>query len=153
MSDIPDIIDTPIVTSNWDAFWQAGALPQPVDVLVVSQPYEAGSKEETQLHKMLQACLLDLRQCHILHLTAEENIAWHQLRDAATPKAVLLLGIHPQQLGISAMFRLFTPNKFDDRIWVASPSLAELELQPDAKKQLWVNGLKPVFVDKSTGIF
>ncbi len=154
MSDLPDILNTPVVTSNWDMFWQAKELPQQVaDVLVLTRPYETGSMEETQLHKMLQACMLDIRQCHISHIGADDNIAWHQLRDAAMPKAVLLLGVHPQQLGVSAMFRLFIPNNFDERIWIAAPSLGELEQQPEAKKQLWVNGLKPVFVDKSTGIF
>ncbi|RYE24862.1 MAG: hypothetical protein EOP51_06000 [Sphingobacteriales bacterium] len=153
MSEFPNIIDTPVIPNDQDVFWEAKALPQPADVLVLSQPYEPTSKEETQLHNMLKACQLDLRQCHILHLDTTDSLAWHQLRDAAQPKAVLLLGILPQQLGISAMLRLFTPNKFDERVWIAAPSLGDMETQPDAKKQLWLNGLKPVFVDKSIGNF
>ena len=153
MSDLPNIIDTQVITNQWDIFWEANKLPEPIDVLVLTLPFEPGSKEETQLHKMLQACQLDLRQCYILHINNTEKIAWHQLRDAAKPKAVLTLGVHPQQLGINSLFRLYTPNKFDERIWIVAQSLDELEQQPEAKKQLWVNGLKPVFVDNNAGIF
>jgi len=58
--------------------------------------------------------------------------------------------VHPKQLGISVLFRLFAPNHFNEKIFIAAPSLAEMEQQPDAKKQLWGQGLKPVFIDKLT---
>lgn len=154
MSDLPNILETPVITNNWDIFWDADNLPkQQAEVLVITNPYAPGSPEDTQLQKMLQACQLDMRECCIFAMHINVQAAWHRLRDAVAPKAILLLGVSPQQLGISAMFRLFSPNKFDERIWIASPSLTELEQQPEAKKQLWVNGLKPVFVDKSTGMF
>ena len=54
----------------------------------------------------------------------------------------------PQQLGIAAMFRLNEPNRFNERIFIPTLSIPDLEKQPDAKKQLWLGGLKPVFADK-----
>jgi len=58
---------------------------------------------------------------------------------------VILAGILPIQLGISAMFRLNEPNKYGDCIWIPTLALTELDKLPEMKKQLWNMGLKPVF--------
>ncbi len=153
MADIPNIIQSKIISSEWDAFWldldANAAQLAPKDVLVLSLPYSAGSAEDVQLQKMLQACQLNDAVYHILQLSEDRFTAWHKLKDQLQPKQVLLLGITPAQLGISVMFRLFGPNRFNDCIWIPGLSLTEMEKQPDSKKQLWVNGLKPVFVDKT----
>jgi hypothetical protein len=155
MTNNPDIINSKIVGAEWDVFWQetdaetTGAGTK--EVLVLSLPFADGSTEAVQLTKILQACKLQTEGYAIIKLAAEKQLPWHKLREAFQPKAVLLFGIMPQQLGISAMFRLFTPNRFNDCVWVASPALAELEQQPEAKKQLWQLGLKPVFEDKTIG--
>lgn len=151
MTTIPDIIQSDIVTSNVDVYWSA--LPDDlsvsaVKVLVVTKPLQ-GNSEESQLEKILQACKLEQQDYHIYQL--QENTAWHQLRDRLTPKVVLLFGILPQQLGVSAMFSLYHPNRFDNTVWIPCISITEMEKHPDTKKQLWVDGLKPVFVDKTIG--
>lgn len=152
MPAIPDIIQSDIVNTNIDAYWATlpdGLPASAVRALVVTQPYAAGSAEEAQLQKILQACKLDQSDYYIHQLL--QPVAWHQFRDKLNPKAVLLFGVFPQQLGVSAMFSLYYPNKFDGAIWVPSISIAEMEKHPDTKKQLWVDGLKPVFVDKTYG--
>ena len=154
MSELPDIIKSDIINKDWDIFWEhssAGFEEKPV--LVISSSYERGTSEDIQLQKILQACALTTEQYNILQVNEGQHISWHQLRDLTKPKVVILLGVMPEQLGISAMFRLFVPNSFNERIWIAGLSLAELEKQPEAKKQLWGNGLKPVFVDKTIGNF
>jgi len=157
MTELPDIISSPVIDRQWDSFWNE--LPKAVrqlpekQLLVLSQAYTDGSAEAIQLQKMLQACTLTESSYNIIQFQPAQHLPWHKLRDHFKPKAVLLLGITPQQLGIAAMFRLFTPNNFDGIIWIAGLSLTELEKQPEAKKQLWQNGLKPVFVDKTTGSF
>ncbi len=151
MSAMPDIIQSDIVNTNIDAYWDAlpDDLPATVKALVVTKPYTAGSAEETQLQKILQACKLDQADYYIHQL--QQPAAWHQFRDRLAPKAVLLFGIYPQQLGVSAMFSLYYPNRFDNSIWIPSIAIDEMEKHPDTKKQLWVDGLKPVFVDKNYG--
>lgn len=99
--------------------------------------------------KMMQACQLNEGDYNILTLTENETVAWHSIRDSLHPQYVILLGIMPQLLGISALFSLFYPNRFNDCIFISGLSLQESEKQPEAKKQLWLNGLKPVFVDKA----
>ncbi len=152
MPAIPDIIQSDIVNTNIDAYWATlpdGLPTSPVKALVVTQPYAAGSVEETQLQKILQACKLEPTEYYIHQL--QQPVAWHQFRDKLSPQVVLLFGVFPQQLGVSAMFSLYYPNKFDSCIWVPSISISEMEKHPDTKKQLWVDGLKPVFVDKAYG--
>ncbi|RYD57878.1 MAG: hypothetical protein EOP56_06280 [Sphingobacteriales bacterium] len=151
MNDFPDIIKTGIIDSKQDAFWHALSHEtsglQPLDVLIITLPMQGS--EEAQLQKMMQACKLDPSSYNIVQVKEAEPMPWHQLRDALQPKVILLLGILPQQLGIAAQFYMYSPNKFNDCVWIAAPSLAQLEQQSEAKKQLWNVGLKPVFVDKT----
>ena len=149
MEYLPNIINSPVVGTEHDMFWnelppETGNLT-PADTLVISISYEAGSSEEVQLQKILQACKLQQGDYNIVKIAETAALPWYKLRDALKPKTILLFGVTPQQLGITAMFRLFAPNHFNDCKWVASPSLTELEKQPEAKKQLWQYGLKPVF--------
>lgn len=151
MTEVSNIIKTKIVGRQWDAFWNdipAASINAGNDVLVISQSFAPGSSEETQLKKMLAACNLSDGQYNMLQINGNEQVAWHKLREAAQPKIIILLGILPEQLGISAMFHLYKPNRFNDCTWIAGLSLAELEKNPDAKRQLWQEGLKPVLVDK-----
>ncbi len=152
MQSIPDIIQSDIVTDKQDVYWQAlpDAIPvQAVQAIIITTPLASGSNEEAQLHKIIQACKLAENEYYIY--TLEQPTAWHQLRDRLQPKVVLLFGVLPQQLGISAMFGIYHPNRFDGCIWIPSVSIAEMEKHPDTKKQLWVDALKPVFIDKTIG--
>lgn len=151
MADQQNIIQSKIVDTEWDAFWQElpanVAMLQPKDSLVLSLPYATSSAEDVQLNKMLQAC--QLADYNVVQMEAGQKLAWHRLKSKLSPRHILLLGILPEQLGISALFRLFSPNHFDECTWIPGLSLTEMESQPEVKKQLWLNGLKPVFVDKT----
>lgn len=152
MQSIPDIIQSDIVTNKQDVYWQASPddIPiQPITALIITSPLISGSNDEAQLQKIIQACKLGENEYYVY--TPEQPTAWHQLRDKLQPKVVLLFGVLPQQLGISAMFGIYHPNKFDGCIWIPSISIAEMEKHPDIKKQLWVDALKPVFIDKTIG--
>lgn len=155
MSDFPDIIHTAVIQSQYDALWER--LPNDIsgetskEVVIISIPYAQESSEEIQLQKMMQACKLQPEQYVVIPVNEEQLLPWHQVRDSINPKVILLLGVHPHQLGISALLHLYAPNRFNDCIWIAAPSLAAMEQQAEAKKQLWNTGLKPVFVDKTMG--
>lgn len=153
MNEVPGIINSKIISDEWDGLWEEPALPEiyktTATVLVITKPYEPGSGEDVQLQKMLQACKLGDDDYNILQLDDTKPVAWYRIKEKWQPRYVLLLGVLPAQLGISAMFGLFHPNRFGGCTWIPGLSLQELEKQPEAKKQLWQNGLKPVFVDKN----
>jgi hypothetical protein len=155
MKDIPIIIETDIISDEWNTFWDSlsetkGPL-SPRKVLILSGPYQKDSPEAQQLQKMMQACTLGEDQYNTIQLTEDEDIAWHQLQFHLKPAVILLLGILPSRLGVSALFRWNEPNRYDECIWIPTLSLSELEKDTATKKQLWLQALKPVFVDKTFG--
>ena len=148
-----NIIKTDLVSAAHDVMWDdisgvvKDANQRPVLILV--QAYQQGSNEGAQLVKMLEAAKLQPEQYNIIQLEKDKVVAWHQLRERLNPHIIFLIGILPIQLGISSLFRLNAPNHFNDRVWLPTLSLAELEQRADVKKQLWLDGMKPVFVDST----
>jgi hypothetical protein len=150
MTDNLNIIRSKIVGDQQDVFWNAYATDKgPKSTLIISLAFEARSTDEVQLQKMMQACMLGPDDYHVVQLGGQEQVAWHSIRDIIQPETVILLGISPQQLGISAMLKFNEPNRFNDRILIPTLTLQDLEKQPEVKKQLWLQALKPVFVDKA----
>lgn len=92
---------------------------------------------------MMAACKLLPAEFAVLQLEAGQ-CSWQSVAGARTPKAVLLLGVHPAELAIQAIFRLHALNAFSGRTIVPALALDELEQNPAAKKDLWEHGLKPL---------
>jgi hypothetical protein len=155
MSEYINIIKSNVVTSQYDDFWQdvtpviGNIVPR--EVLIIVSPYGQNSTEELQLKKMLDACNLTPGQYNIIMPEEGRQVAWHQLSGKLKPKVVFLVGIMPARLGVSALFSINQPNHFGDCIWLPTLSLKDLDQYAEAKKQLWQNGMKPVFIDKIFG--
>lgn len=92
---------------------------------------------------MMAACKLTPADYAVLQMQGEA-FSWQSIAGQDVPKAVLLLGVHPAELAIHALFRLHAPNAFDGFTIVPALSLREIELNPAAKKELWEKGLKPL---------
>lgn len=153
MTDVPRIISSEIIQTEQDVFWEdlsavLGELPHK-NVLIISAAYGAGSDNEAQLLKMLGACQLSDADYNIIQLEQGKQMSWNRLRELTKPEAALLVGVLPKRLGIAALFRLNSVNNFDGIKWIPTLSLPELEQQPNAKKELWLQALKPLFVDKT----
>ena len=144
-----NIIQSDLVSSEYDVFWDDISdvvnNTESRPVLILINTYEHGGAEEMQLLKMLEACKLSTGQYHIIQIEKDSKVAWHKLRETLDSKIVFLIGILPSQLGISSLFRINAPNHFNDRVWLPTLSLKELEERPDVKKQLWMEGMKPIF--------
>src|SRR6185436_18609162 len=98
MSELPDIIDSKIVTQEANAFWLAeapGKINAVATVLIISSVYS--ENEALQLQKILQACTLTNDQYNIIQLEAGDVLAWHKLKHQFEPTVVLLFGILPIQ--------------------------------------------------------
>lgn len=153
MDEIPDIINSQIISSIWDVFWTSTSSEaerfSPRNVLVIATPFTAGSAEETQLKKMLQACNLKEDDFNVLQFDTE--IAWHLLRDKLQVKTIILLGILPAQLGVSVQLMPHQVSRFNGANWILTGTLQELMQHPDIKSHVWNYGLKPVFIDKVYG--
>lgn len=152
MSDFPKILNTDLIDAKTDYLWtdETGKLNelQPKDVLVLTHTYNQGSNAEIQLNKILSACKLETTGINIIQINSDEKLAWKLIKSTLSPVTVISFGITPEQLGISALFALNAQNNFDNTVIIPSLSLDELEQQPQAKKDLWSNALKPIFADK-----
>jgi hypothetical protein len=58
---------------------------------------------------------------------------------------VLLFGLLPARLGVAVMLRFLLPNRFNDTVWVPLPTVEDFAPQPELKRQMWAEALKPVF--------
>lgn len=151
MSEIPKIITSDTLDNTTDDFWvdlpqEMGAIGKK-EVLIIAEKMDENSPEKLQLEKIISACQLEQDSYYLIALNKEEQIAWHKLKTSFEPKTVLLFGILPQKLGISSLFRLNSVNNFNDCTFIPALSIAQMEEQLEAKKQLWTNALKPHFVD------
>lgn len=146
-SQIPDILNTPVVDAVFDAFWNSAkaTVLLPKDTLVISVPFGAGSAEEIQLLKMLGACKLTSEQYQIIQIEGDDLISWHQLREYSKASKVLLLGVLPAQLGINAMMIPHEVNNFDSAQWMPTFSLDQIATNDALKKHLWVNVFQKVY--------
>lgn len=154
MNSIPDIINSQIINADYDIFWlapeQITTLPQR-DVLVASTPFVRESPEEIQLLKMLQACQLKESDYNIIQFGDADKIAWHVLRDHLHLKSIILLGILPAQLGVSAQLMPHQLSRFNNCNWIVTDNLETLLQRQEIKTHLWNYGLKPAFVEKVYG--
>lgn len=114
-------------------------------MLVVTRPFGKGSPAATTLSKMMDACRLRLEEYAIFELPEGEMLSWSLLRGQTDAQFVLLLGVSPAELGISALFAFNRPNHFGGAQFI--PGLAPDQLVQDAasRGELWKEGLKPAF--------
>ncbi len=155
MNNVFTIIKSTLVPDVYDKFWEdISSINMPNNassVLVLCSLFSSGSAEEQQLQKMMAACKLDASQFTVFYINEDKVIAWHKLKEKYSPKIVFLFGIHPKQLGISSLFMLNGPNHFSECIWLPTLSLNNLENNKEAKRHLWENAMKPVFIDTKFG--
>lgn len=155
MSDLPDIIHTDVVSEKWDKFWEESqtniADKATTEVLVLSTPFAANSEDDNQLAKMMQACKLLPDDYKVIQVDANNTLSWHILRDKLGIKTIILLGLQPQDIGVSVQLMPHQVSRFNSCNWIVTASLPELRVHAEIKGHLWNYGLKPVFIDKVYG--
>lgn len=150
ITDTMNIINTEIINTETDKFWHDGRNEKitPYDLLIVCDKYNDNSAEHIQLSKIIDACKIAPDKFTIVQIDENKPLAWHKLKRTYTPQTVVLFGPHPGSLGISALLALHQPNHFDGCILIPALSLSALEQNAQAKKDLWLNALKPFVADK-----
>lgn len=151
MTDFSLLFNSPLYSPESDVFWDKAQLPVDVQpgtkTLIVVAGDNNDSTEEDQLNKIIEACKLNGKEYHVLHISIDKKIAWHHLKEIFKPEVVLLFGVQLHALGISAILHLNTINNFSGVKWVPTLSLTDLQKNSEAKKSLWINALKPLFAD------
>ena len=142
------LYNTKVIPAAEDVMWVSPAnLPrmEAAKLLVIAAHFDPGGSESTTLAKMMTACKLAPADYAVVELSPTDRLPWRALMEAGAPSRILLLGIHPAQLGISAAFQQNHCNNFLSYVIIPGPGLAQLDQQPTIKRELWEQGLKPCF--------
>ena len=143
-SSLP-VFKTKIVPAAFDRFWaDAGSSTAdlaPKQVLVLA----AEPVGEEMIARMLNRCGVAATDFMTFRVAPGSVVPWNSLNDKVRPRVVVLLGVAPADLGISALFVFGSPNRFGGAIWIPGPATADMEQTPDLRRQWWESGLAPVF--------
>ena len=131
-----------------DAFWQDPVdctEPSPLQLLVLTPAFAAGSEEEKLVHNIVKACKLPEAQTRIVSGNDDAFPPWQHLKKRYTPQVVLNMGIAPQTLVINAAFPQLMPIYFGESDWITVGTPAQLLTDRDTRQKLWTDVLKPLF--------
>lgn len=93
---------------------------------------------------ILSACKFTLEDIGLVNLYKTPAINYQQILEQLAPKKILMLGVSPKIINLPFDIPLFQVQKFDGCIYLCAPTLAELENDRNAKKQLWLK-LQEIF--------
>lgn len=116
------------------------------NILVLVNEPSAKYLPEKQLNflvSVLTACQLSLADTAIVN-TAGKQPDYNKLTEKLQAKVVLLFDVPPTSIQLPMDFPFFQAQKFRERTYVYSPSLADVEKDVPMKKQLW-GALKKAF--------
>ncbi|WP_162903101.1 hypothetical protein [Taibaiella koreensis] len=113
-----------------------------IRTLVFCRPLENVPEETEQLEKILIACKLQKEAYKVV-----QNVhSWSFYRKIENIKEILLFGITEKDLNLNILFTENQINKFDNRIFIKTASLATLLSNQQIKNDLWQNALKIHFL-------
>lgn len=142
------LFHTSIIPSEYDQHWAAAELPddkEGIELLIITGPFQSGSEEAIVLEKMIKACRLSDTNYFVQVLEDREIISLARYCRGKIPRFVLMLGITPRQLGITAEFAFSAPNSFLQSCFFPTAPLAQVAYDSNLKRSLWEQGLKPIF--------
>lgn len=97
------------------------------------------------IQNMMKACGLSINEYHLLYLK-EKNISWKKLNQMATPiKEIIIFGELENKLSLNIQFKVNLPIQFDQKVWIKTHSLKEINEQQVKKANFWNQALKPYF--------
>lgn len=115
-------------------------------VLLVNNPDTAflTEKQLTFLSGILTACKLTLEDVGILNIATHPTITYKAISDTFTPRIVMMFGISPDAIQLPFVMPEFQRQSHNNHVYLAIPSLTELENNKDLKRKLWI-ALQQIF--------
>lgn len=96
------------------------------------------------LNDLLNACNLTMADIAFMNIYKKSDVSYRDLAKQISPKKVLLFGVDAQELDLPFEIPFFQIQNFQEQVYIVCPSLEELQLNKELKKQLW-NCLQKVF--------
>lgn len=115
-------------------------------ILLVNTPDIAFITDEqlTFLSGILNACKLTLEDVGLININSYPGIGYKKIVEIFSPRIVMMFGILPDTIQLPFVMPHFQTQSYNSRVYVAAPSLNELENNKDLKRKLW-NVLQQIF--------
>jgi hypothetical protein len=149
------IYNSQIVTVEQDKFWDTPEHIKSIKekpILILAESFDINSDTGAMFEKMTTNSGLSKEQFNLIHITRSTLSSWHSIRDKANPKLVINFGINPKYFGIIANLAINELTKYDNCYWYITSPLSTISANQELKSILWLNFLKPAFVEDKFGI-
>jgi len=89
------------------------------------------------LYDLLAACHLTVVDIAIVNFFHNNAITYRELIAQLQPRKILIFGIPANDLELPFTIPFFQIQNFQERIYMLSPSIEDLQMNTDLRKQLW----------------
>lgn len=90
----------------------------------------------TFLSGILSACKLTLEDVALVNI-GNTTADYKKLTESLSPKIVLMFGVTPDEIDLPFLMPEFQRQSYNNQVYIASPSLSELEKNKELKRKLW----------------
>jgi DNA polymerase III psi subunit len=108
-------------------------------ILLVNNPdvVFVTDQQLTFLSGILNACKLMLEDVGLLNIASYPAISYKKISDIFTPQIVIMFGILPDAIQLPFVMPEFQRQSYNNQVYLAVPSLTELEKNKELKRKLW----------------
>jgi hypothetical protein len=96
------------------------------------------------LYDLLSACQLTMADIAIVNFFHNSTITHRELTVELQPRKILMFGISASDLDLPFTIPFFQIQNFREQVYMISPSIGELQMNTELRKQLWAC-LKKIF--------
>jgi hypothetical protein len=96
-----------------------------------------GDDQMKFLNDLLNACSLNMADIAFLNFRENNAFTYHDVTGQLSPKKILIFGVTTKELDLPFAIPFFQVQNFRDQLYMISPSLEEVQLNKELKKQLW----------------
>ena len=89
------------------------------------------------LYDLLTACQLTMGDIALVNFFHNKTITYRELIVHLQPKKILIFGIAANDFDLPFTIPFFQIQNFQDQVYMMSPSVEELQMNTELKKQLW----------------
>lgn len=109
-------------------------------IIIVSNPETSFVTDEqlTFLSGILTACKLTLEDIGLLNIASYPGISYKKISDTFNPRIIMLFGVLPEDIQLPFVMPGFQKQSYNNSVYLAVPSLTDLENNKDQKRKLWI---------------
>jgi hypothetical protein len=96
-----------------------------------------GDNQMKFLNDLLNECYLTMADIAFLNFRENNAFTYHDITEQLSPKKNLIFGVTAKELDLPFAIPFFQVQNFHNQVYMISPSLEEIQLNKELKKQLW----------------